>query len=219
MGIDAVAHSVAPLLEIRVGITNTPEDEPIQSVLLTAQIQIQAPQRRYTADEKEKLLELFGPPDDWGRTLRNRFWTHANTTVGPFNGATEAILPVPCTADLNVTASKYFYALEDGEVSLLFLFSGSVFYTAAGRLQISPISWNKECAYRMQVRAWHELMERHYPNTAWLSLRRDIFERLYAHKRRHTFISWEQTIEHLLQSAGSNSAKNGPAEKDAKVAV
>ena len=39
----------------------------------------------------------------------------------------------PARYDFNVAATKYFYALEDGEVPLDFLFSGSVFYQDARR--------------------------------------------------------------------------------------
>ena len=85
--------------------------------------------------------------DRWGQTLRARLWTHANVNVRQFSGRTEAILSLPCTFDLNVSATKYFYALEGGEVPLLFLFSGTIFYTGDdGRLQVSQVSWNSECA-------------------------------------------------------------------------
>jgi hypothetical protein len=89
--------------------------------------------------------------------------------------------------------------LKDGAVPLLFLFSGTVFYAAAdGRLQVQQISWDKECTYRIPVRVWQELMDRHYPNSAWVPLHRHVFERLYAYKRRQGFPTWEQTIERLL---------------------
>ncbi len=108
-------------------------------------------------------------------------------------------LPVPFTYDLNVIGGKYFYALEGDDVPLLFLFSGTVFYkTTDDRLQIQRISWEKECTYGMPVRVWHELMEHHYPNSVWLYLQRDVFDRLYSYKRRHGLATWEQTIERLL---------------------
>jgi len=70
----------------------------------------------------------------------------------------------------------------------LFLFSGSIFYAAEdGRLQVQRISWEKECVYRMPLGTWQELMDRHYPNTAWLSLRRDVFDRLCEYKRAGGF--------------------------------
>jgi hypothetical protein len=41
-------------------------------------------------------------------------------------------------------------------------------------------------------------MDRHFPNTAWVALRRDAFERLWAFKRQNGFATWEQTIDGLL---------------------
>jgi hypothetical protein len=106
---------------------------------------------------------------------------------------------MPCTFDLNVAVTKYFHALEDGDAPLLFLFSGSIFYEAEdGRLQVGQISWNKECAYRMPLRAWRHIMEQHFPNSAWLYLRRDIFDQLYAYKRQRGFGTWEAAIVRLL---------------------
>ena len=193
---------LAPLLRFDVAVANRPETEAVHSIMLQAQIRIQSPQRRYSPAEKEKLLDLFGLPSRWGETLRERMWTTSNTTVGAFAGRTEAHLSVPCTYDLNIAATKYFYALEEGEVPLLFLFSGTVFYAADdGRLQVQQISWNKEAAYRMPVRVWRDIMQAHYPNSAWLYLRRDIFDRLYAYKRAHGLATWDQTLDQLLVPA------------------
>lgn len=198
-GVEAASHGVTPLLHFKVGITNTPPEETIQSVILQVQIQIQAPQRSYNENEKPKLIDLFGTPDTWGTTLRAKLWTLANTTVRTFAGATEAILPVPCSFDLNVAGTKYFYALEDGEVPLLFLFSGTIFYAAPdGHLQVQQISWNKECTYRMPISLWQQMMDYHYPNSAFIALERGVFDRLYAYKRGAGVSSWEQAIEKLL---------------------
>lgn len=200
LGIEPAHRGLVPLLLFKLEITNRPETETIQSVMLQTQIQIQSPQRAYAPAEKEKLVELFGTPDQWGNTLRNRLWAHASANIGTFTGRTEATLSVPCTYDLNVAATKYFYALEGGEVPLLFLFSGTIFYAGAdGRLQVQQISWNCECNWRMPVATWQELMERHYPNSAWLSLDRQTFDRLYEFKRRAGATSWEQAVERLLE--------------------
>jgi len=205
ISVEAAVHGIAPLLHFKLEVTNTPQAETIQSVMLQAQIQIHPTQRSYAAEEKEKLGELFGTPDRWGQTLRARLWTHANATVRQFAGKTETILSVPCTYDLNVAATKYFYALEAAEVPLLFLFSGTIFYQAPdGRLQIQQVSWNKECAYRMTVSVWKEMMDQHYPNTAWLTLERRLFERLYAFRRREGLSNWDQTIERLLPPANES---------------
>lgn len=201
-GVEPAVRGMVPLLLFKLEAANTPADEAIQSAALQVQIQFQCPQRSYNDSEKEKLLDLFGTPERWGQTLRNRLWTHASTTLSPFSGTTMAVLPVPCTFDLNVGATKYFYALEEGDVPLLFLFSGTVFYAAAdGRLQAQRISHEKECAWRMPVSTWRELMDHHWPNTAWITLDREAFDHLYDFKRRNGLPTWEQTIERLLAAA------------------
>jgi hypothetical protein len=150
------------------------------------------------------LKELFGAPEDWGQTLRSRLWTHANTIVPQFQGHTRTILTVPCTFDFNVAATKYFYALQDGDVPLLFLFSGTVFYAEPdGRLQVQKISWEKECTWRMPIARWQELMEHHYPDSAWIAMRRDVFDQLYEFKRREGLSSWDEVFERLLTPNGS----------------
>jgi hypothetical protein len=198
-GVAHASHGLTPLLHFKLAITNQPPNETIQSVILQAQIQIQAPGRSYSDAEKPKLIDLFGTPDQWGTTLRARLWTLSNTTVRTFSGATEAVLPVPCSFDLNVAGTKYFYALEGGEVPLLFLFSGTIFYAAPdGHLQVQQISWNKECTYRMPVSVWQRMMDEHYPNSAFISLQRDVFDRLNDYKQSAGVSSWEQALDKLL---------------------
>lgn len=198
-GVKPAERGVTPLLHFSLDVSNTPPEQTIHSVILQAQIQIEAPRRSYNHGEKDRLYELFGPPEQWGQTLRTRLWTHAATNVRGFTGSTEAVLPVTCTYDFNVSTTKYFYALDEGDVPLLFLFSGTIFYAAeTGQMQVQPISWSKECSYRMPVALWQDMMEHHYPNSAWLTLPRDVFERLYAYRRRHGLPTWEQTIESLL---------------------
>ena len=207
----AAKATVTPTLRFQLQVTNVPVDELIQAIHLSVQIQIQSPQRGYSEREREQLVEVFGPPEAWGQTLRNRLWTQCHATVGPFRGRTEETLAVVCTPDLNGPAARYFHALEEGEVPLLFLFSGSIFYQAAGQLQVSPVSWNADCAYRLPANTWHALMRQHYADTSWLALRRDLFERLYAHKRKHSFLTWEETLDQLLKASVETSA-NTPRE-------
>jgi hypothetical protein len=201
-GVEAATRGVVPLMQFKLQVNTANSAESIQGLILNAQIQIQSPQRVYSSSEKERLVDLFGAPERWGQTLRNRLWTHANCTLGAFTGAAETVVTVPCTFDLNIAATKYFHALEDGEVPLLFLFSGSAFYLSAeGKLQVARISWDKECTYRMPVKCWKELMEEHYPNCAWLYLKRDVFDRLYKYRRQNGLATWEQTVEALLNES------------------
>jgi Family of unknown function (DUF6084) len=208
IGVEAATRGVTPLLQFKLKISALPQAQSIEALLLNAQIQLQCPQRNYSPAEKEKLVELFGTPERWGQTLRNRLWAHSNTTVGAFSGTTETCLTVPCTFDLNIASTKYFYALEQGEVGLLFLFSGSVFYlNADGHLQVERVPWTREAVYRLPVQQWQELMEQHFPNSAWLALRRDVFDQLYQYKRRQGLANWEQTIESLLSHASQSNVE------------
>ena len=42
------------------------------------------------------------------------------------------------------------------------------------------------------------MMDAYYPNTAWLCLRRDVFERLQQYKTARGIPTWEQTVESML---------------------
>ena len=169
---EVLSFAAVPSLLFKLRIENGGE-EPIRSVALNTQIRIAATQRHYDAAEQEMLLELFGEPHRWGETLRSLLWTHTVLQVPPFSGSTVVDMPVPCTYDLEVVAAKYFHALDDGEVPLEFLFSGTVFYAGEGvGLQVARISWEKEAEFRLPVRLWKEMMDHYFPNSAWIRLRR-----------------------------------------------
>ena len=198
IGASPLTYAAAPLLELQVRIANA-TDEPIHTVALRCQIQIEARRRRYSAEEQERLRDLFGEPERWAQTLKSTLWTIASAVAPPFSKCTVVKVPVPCTADFNVAAAKYFYGLEDGEVPLTLLFSGTVFYEAEDEvLQVAQIPWDREATYNLPVRVWKEMMEHYYPNSAWLGLERDSFDRLYRYKVRHGLTSWEQAIDRLL---------------------
>lgn len=197
---DVASHAATPQIIFKLRLTAATAEEAIHTVALRCQIQIEVTRRRYTAEDQEGLLDLFGEPDRWSLTLKNLLWTHAGTIVPSFAGSTVADIVVPCTFDFNVAATKYFYGLTDGEIPLNFLFSGSVFYALAdGSLQVAPISWDKEAKFRLPVKVWREMMDAYYPNSAWLCLRRDVFERLYRYKVRRGIPTWEEILENAFQ--------------------
>jgi len=198
-GVEAVRFAAAPLLAFKLLITNSNAREAIHTVALRCQIQIETARRRYGAADRERLRDLFGEPERWGQTLRPLLWTHASVVVSQFTGSVTTALHVPCTFDFNIAATKYFHGVEDGEIPLSLMFSGMVFYTGeSGNLQVAPISWDKETRFRLPVAVWKEMMDLYYPNSAWLCLRRDIFERLYQYKVRRGIPTWEDTVESLL---------------------
>ena len=195
----AVAYAAAPTLAFQLRIANAIAGETVHTVALRCQIQIEAARRRYTAEEQKNMLDLFGQPERWSQTLRSLLWTHVSVVVPGFEGTTLAELPVSCTFDFNVAATKYFEGLTDGEVPLRLLFSGTVFYAGEDdALQVAPISWEQETTFRLAQKVWREMMDSHYPNTAWVSLRRDVFERLYQYKIQHGIPTWEQALESVL---------------------
>ena len=191
--------TIAPTLLFKLRITNSAAAEMIHSVALRCQIQLEVTRRQYTAGDQDKLRDLFGETERWGQTLKTMLWTHASVVAPAFQDTIVVDLPVPCTFDFNVAATKYFHGLADGDVPLNFLFSGTVFYAdGSGALQVGPIPWDKEARFRLPVKSWHEMMEIYYPNTAWLCLRRDVFERVYQYKVEHGIPTWEQALESML---------------------
>lgn len=200
-GAEAVPFAASPLLNLKLRITNADAAEPIQTIALRCQIQLEVTRRRYSSEEQERLHDLFGEPERWGQTLRTMLWTHASIIVPPFVGSTVVELPLPCTFDFNIAATKYFAGLEDGEIPLFLLFSGTVFFEADdGALQVAQIPWDREAKYRLPVAVWQQMMDNYYPNSAWLSVRRDIFDRLHQYKRQHGIPTWEQALERLLNA-------------------
>ncbi|MGH8274640.1 MAG: DUF6084 family protein [Gammaproteobacteria bacterium] len=196
-------HAAAPMLNFRLAIGQAVAEgeapTAIQNVALQCQVRIDAQNRLYKPGEQERLSDLFGTPERWGRTLRSMLWTHAHVTVPAFEKACTAELSVPCSFDFNVAATKYFHALEFGYVPLLLLFSGSVFYRDAdGALAMDSISWNKEARFSLPVSVWQDMMEMYYPNQSWLCINRQVFEALYEYKRRHGYTGFDEALRDLL---------------------
>jgi hypothetical protein len=203
---EAVSFAASPLLSFKLRIHNLDAGERIQSIALRCQIHIETTRRRYTPTEQSQLFELFGEPDRWGRTLRSLLWTHASATVPPFQGETTVDLPVPCTFDFNIAATKYFAGLEDGLVPLILMFSGTTFFeNTEGNLQVVQISWDKEARFTLPIQVWRQMMDHYYPNTAWLCLRRDVFQRLAEYKMENAIPTWEQALETLLPDAAKTA--------------
>src|SRR3954453_10753917 len=118
--------AAAPTLLCALEITETSQRR-IYAIGLHCQIRLDPVRRRYTAEEEAALLDLFGEPARWGRTLHPIQVATVSTLVPGFTGATTVEVPVPCTYDTEVAAAKYFRALRGGEFPLLLLFSGSVY--------------------------------------------------------------------------------------------
>jgi len=202
---EAVPFAAEPSIALKLRVSNANPDEVVHTIALRAQIQIEATRRRYSDVEKSALLDLFGEPDRWSRTLRSMLWTHASVVIPSFTGNIVADVHIPCSFDFNVAATKYFYGVADGEIPLNLLFSGNVFYAGAdGVLQVAPIPWDREARFRLPVQVWRTMMDAYYPNSAWLAIHRDTFQHLYDFKIRNGIPTFDEALERLM--AGSAEA-------------
>ncbi len=197
----AEPYAAAPTLMLRLAI-NEGGGEAIQAIALRTQIMIEPRRRHYTTAEEERLLELFGEPQRWGDTLQTLLWTHSSLIVPSFRERIEVDMPLACTYDFEVASSKFFHALEDGEIPLLLLFSGTVFAHGPSGLRVDQVPWHKEAAYRLPVSVWRALMDQYFPGSAWIRMRNETFDALHSFRGRNALPSWDQTIEELLQRAG-----------------
>lgn len=193
----ATPNAAIPQLTFRVRIVNA-ESDVVHSAALRAQVQIEPVRRRYTPAEQQRLKELFGEPERWSKSLHSLLWTNANLNVAGFSSDTVIDVPVPCTFDFNVAVTKYIYGLEEGELPVSFLFSGTIFHAGGLGLQIAQVPWDREASYKLPVRVWKDMMDLHYPNTTWLCLQRDVFDRLAEYKARNNIPTWEQALERAL---------------------
>jgi len=203
VGVEAPGFAAVPTIIFKLRINNTIEQERIHSGILRCQVQINVTRRRYSPEAQAQLLEVFGEPKRWGETLRSLLWTHTSTVIPQFTGSVTVDLPIVCTYDFDVVSTKYFNALGEGEIPLTFLFSGTIFYEGpGGNMQVAQISWSKEATYRLPVSLWQEMMEHYYPNTAWIRIRKDIFDQLYRYKATQALPTWDDVLVKLLQISG-----------------
>ena len=177
------------MLYFRVQIENAVPDEQIQSISLNAQVQIQPARRRYNSEEKIALRELFDEPARWATTLRPVFWAKASVTAPSFQGSTTVSLPVSTSSGLDDAAGRYCQALQEGDIPIELLFSGTIFYVSSGAMQVAFIPWSKESFCRMPLAVWREVAPLHSDAGSADSPR----ER-----------SWEQILEYARTLAGRN---------------
>ncbi|HEV7516631.1 MAG TPA: DUF6084 family protein [Thermoanaerobaculia bacterium] len=195
-------YAAVPTLVFALRITET-TGQPIHAIALRCQIQIQPNRRSHSSAEQAKLLEMFGKPGRWADTVKPFLWTHASLMVTGFTGAKTVDLPMTCTYDFEVTAAKYFEALDDGEIPLLVLFSGTIFTAGGGgaSFMVERVPWEKEAAFRLPVRLWREVMDRYFPGSAWIRLQRESLDALQRFKAEHALPTWDDALAALLANS------------------
>ncbi len=200
----AEPYAVAPTLILRLRVVET-TGETVHCLALRTQIRIEPLKRRYNEDEGERLVDLFGERSRWGDTMKPLQFAHVTQLVPGFKGPVEIELPIPLTYDFEVATAKYFHGLEDGEIPLLLLFSGTLFLSGETGFSVEQVPWHKEAAFRLPVKTWREAMDSAFPDTAWIRVRRETLDALGRFKSRLTLPTWDDALGVLL----ANDEKKG----------
>jgi len=210
-GARADKYALVPSMYFALRISET-SGERVEAIALRCQIRIEPARRRYSAAEAERLNDLFGDTQRWADTLRPVQFTNVSIMVPGFTGSTDVDLPVPLSYDMEIGSTRYFAALDDGEVPLLLLFSGTVFTIVDGRMSVTQVPWSKEASYRLPVGTWREAIDAHFPNAAWIRLSTATFDELQAVKTAWGLPTWEATVQALLSLAAERAAPPPGAE-------
>jgi hypothetical protein len=203
---EPLRFAASPHIAFKLRVTNSTPLR-IHTIILKCLVQLDVSRRRYSSEEQQRLADLFGEPGRWGETLRSMLWTNTSTIIPSFEQTAAIDLHVPCTFDFNVAATKYFAGIDNGDIPVSVYFSGTIFYASdADTLQVVQIPWEKETSFRMPITVWREMMAFYYPNSAWLCLRRDTFDRFYAYKVRYGIPTFDQA---LVRAIGESQAVPG----------
>ncbi|NMO02808.1 hypothetical protein HH308_16470 [Gordonia sp. TBRC 11910] len=191
--------AAAPNLSARLRIDET-SGATVHAIALRCQVKIEPHKRRYSDAEAAGLLDLFGPRERWTTTLRSMLWMHADTMVQGFTGSREVDLPMPCTYDFEVSASKFLHALDESAtpIPLEFLFSGTVFTKGASGFTVERVPWDRQASYDLPVGVWRTLMRMHFPNSGWVRLDHGTLSALAQYKSDRGLLTMDDAVEHLL---------------------
>ena len=204
IGARADKYAVVPSMSLTLRISET-TGQKVEAIALRCQIRIEPARRRYSDAEAERLNDLFGDTQRWADTLKPLQFTTVSVMVPGFTGSTEIDLPVPLSYDLEIGSTRYFAGLDDGEIPLLLLFSGTVFSTVDGRLQVQQVPWSKEATYRLPVSVWREAIDVHFPNSAWIRMSLQTLDELQRFKTREALPTWDATLAVLLARAADGA--------------
>ena len=170
----------------------------VYMVALSTLIHIDPGLRSHDPGTRELLVDLFGAPERWAATTTSIVWAQVDRLVPSFTSTTELALPVLCNYDLEVAATKYLYALPDGEVPLSFHFSGRIFYRGDdGRLQVVLVPWTS-AMFRLPVATWRQMIDLHYPGSGYIRLQEDTLQRLQLRRAERGLPTFDSAVSELL---------------------
>jgi hypothetical protein len=208
-GADHDPLSVGPTLRLHTTITESTGTH-VHALALRTQIRLEPAGRRYGPEQQERLVELFGEPARWGRTLNPMQLATVSTVTPAFDGEHAVAVEVPLTSDTEIATTRYFRGVapdeppeeptdDPGEIApLRLLFSGTVFYEGPTGVQIGLIPWHSEATFRLPVAVWTAMMTAHHGGTAWLRVGTRTLAELSAWRAARALPTWEQTFDALL---------------------
>lgn len=201
----AVRYAATPALSFTLHIAEH-TGVRVHAIALRCQIRIEPHRRRYSADEARRLNDLFGDTARWAETVKPIQLATVPAMVPGFTSVTETELQVPCTYDLEVASARYLQGLDDGTIPLLMLFSGTVFTAHGDSIRVELIPWSSEASYPMPVAVWQDVVNEHFPGSAWLRCSAETLDGLSAFKARHALPTWDATLSALLRADAMRTA-------------
>jgi hypothetical protein len=190
-------HAAVPTLMLTLAI-DAPAGRELEGLALSCQLRLEPTRRSYSTEETARLVDLFGAAPRWSSTMKPLPWVDASVLVPAFSDRVEVELPIPCSYDLEVSAARYFQSLDEGEVPLRLLFRGTIFARGERGLEMTPLPWRCEAAWRLPVALWRAAIDGHFPDAGWLRLRKRTIERLVVIKGRHALATFDDVVEMLL---------------------
>jgi hypothetical protein len=199
LGARPVRYAAAPMLALDLEVSE-PTGRAVYMIALTIQLMVEPARRSYDDATRERLLELFGPPERWAVTTRSLVWSKLDVLVPAFTGRTTVSVPIAVNYDLELAAAKYLHSLPDGVAPLALHFNGTIYYPGEdGGLQIVLVPWNKSIDFRMPVSVWQQTIEHYYPNTGWVALRSQTLAALQRAKVDRGLATLDACVEALLE--------------------
>ena len=184
----AEPRSAAPVIRLPVEV-RAPGTK-IEALVLRARVQIEPWKRVAGALEKELLRELSGT-----QPLQ---WADVGITLCSFAEATTFEIPISCTYDMQVAATKYLTAVVRGDIPVRVFFNGTAFFASENGFLVEPLSWDCECEAMVPVQVWRDAMDACFAGQAWMRVDRATFDALARYRVSRGFDNWDRTLEYLL---------------------
>lgn len=202
----ALERAAAPTLTFSTRIADESGIE-VYTVALSVMFTIEPGKRSYDTDSRERLSELFGAPERWASTTGAFRWSQVDVLVPSFTGEASFDVPVPCTFDHEIAATKYFGGLRDGVVPLHLHFNGTLFFRGPdGQLQMMLLPWDLSVRHELPVATWRTMMDNHYPEGAWIRVEEETLARLRRLKTEGGIATYDRVVSGMLDSNGPEEA-------------